>query len=173
MTRWGGGLVSEVIFSTIHGSHLYGLAHEGSDLDTYTVTNSLRTRVRQSVSGSDDSVRVGLNAFLVRALGGSHQSVEALFSPVKEWNPAFAHLRPMIENMVVCGSEVYAKYERTIHKFCFGDFKRRRHAIRLSQNLAGLRRDGRFNPSMTRDEKMAANSLANLEGDVLWKTLMG
>lgn len=163
--------MSEVIFSTLHGSHLYGLAHEGSDLDTYTVTDSTRVRVRQSVTGADDSVRVGFNAFLIRALGGSHQSVEALFSPVKEWNPAFDHLRPMIDNMVVCGSEVFAKYERIIHKFCFGDFKRRRHAVRLSQNLQGLRRDGRFNPRMTEEEKRIANSLANLEGDALWTTL--
>lgn len=26
-----------LIFSTVHGSHLYGLAHEGSDLDVYEV----------------------------------------------------------------------------------------------------------------------------------------
>lgn len=162
------------IFRTIHGSHLYGLAHEGSDLDTFIVTDSAYLHAHQTVVNGTDVVRVGFNTFFSRALGGSHQSVEALFSPYKMWNPDFSHLIPFIESAVVCGGPVYEKYERTIHKFSFGDFKRRRHAVRLSQNLAGLRELGRFNPVMTEGEIAAANTLAQgLEGEPLWKTLMG
>lgn len=162
-----------VIFSTIHGSRLYGLAHEGSDRDTFTVTDNTSTHARQTVNGDSDSVRVGFNTFLIRALGGSHQSVEALFSPYKEWNEDFLHLKPFIDNMVVCGGEVYAKYERTIRKFCFGDFKRRRHAVRLSWNLEGLRAEGRFNPVMDEEEATNATALAVVaEGEELWTILM-
>jgi hypothetical protein len=161
-----------VIFSTVHGSHLYGLATPDSDMDTFTVTDSERPRANQTIDGQDDRTMVGFNTFLIRALGGSHQSVEALFSPYKAWNPAFNHFRPFIENAVVCGSAVYEKYERTIHKFCYGDYKRRRHAVRLSQNLDGLRRDGRFNPVMTEGDKGTAEYLAeHMEGDDLWRVL--
>ena len=162
-----------VIFSTIHGSHLYGLAHEGSDRDTFTVTDSTSTHARQRLNGDSDSVTVGFNTFLIRALGGSHQSVEALFSPYKEWNEEFLYLKPFIDNMVVCGAEVYAKYERTIRKFCFGDFKRRRHAVRLSWNLESLRAEGRFNPVMDEGEATNATALAVVaEGEELWTILM-
>lgn len=162
-----------VIFSTIHGSQLYGLAHEGSDCDTFTVTDSTSTHVRQTVSGESDSVRMGFNTFLIRALGGSHQSVEALFSPYKEWNDDFLYLKPFIDNMVVCGAEVYARYERTIRRFCFGDLKRRRHAVRLSWNLEDLRARGRFNPVMDEDDATNAIALAIMaEGEELWTILM-
>jgi hypothetical protein len=56
---------------------------------------------------------------------------------------------PFIESLRVTGPEVFAKYERTITKFCCGDFKRRRHAVRLSFNLADLRESGRFDPEMS------------------------
>lgn len=161
-----------VIFSTIHGSRLYGLATLESDEDTFTVTDSTDPRPLQTVVGQYDNVTVGFNTFMVRALGGSHQSVEALFSPYKAWNPAYEHFKPFIENAVVCGGDVYAKYERTIHKFCFGDFKRRRHAVRLSFNLAGLRAEGRFNPVMTENEKWTADfSARHMEGEELWTVL--
>jgi hypothetical protein len=162
-----------VIFSTIHGSRLYGLATENSDHDEFTVTDSTRTHAMQTVWGDRDSTVVGFNTFLVRALGGSHQSVEALFSPYKMWNPEFEHFKPFIENAVVCGGPVYAKYERTIRKFCFGDFKRRRHAVRLSYNLQDLRRQGRFNPVMSEMEQIFANDAAlNMKGEELWTALM-
>lgn len=148
-----------IIFTTIHGSHLYGFAHEGSDVDRFTVTDSTRKRARQTI-GDEDHVRVGINTFLIRALGGSHQSVEALFSPYKEWNEDFAYMKPFLDNMVVCGSEVYAKYERTIKKFCYGDFKRRRHACRLFLNLRELRQSGRFNPRLDEDQIQYVNSMA-------------
>jgi hypothetical protein len=161
------------IFSTVHGSHLYGLAKEDSDMDVFTVTDSTSPRAYQTVLHGLDSTTVGLNTFLVRALGGSHQSVEALFSPYKIWNPDFEQFKPFIENAVVCGPAVYEKYERTVRKFCFGDFKRRRHAVRLRWNLRDLRVMGRFNPVMTEAEKRKATDVAKrMEGEELWKSLM-
>lgn len=159
----------EIIFSTIHGSHLYGLANEHSDKDVFYVTTSLRAKARHSYNELGwDQARVGLDTFLRRIQEGSHQSVEALFSPYKQWNPDYDYLRPMLEAYRVTGSEVFAKYERTIKKFCYGDFKRRRHAVRLAFNLDDLRAEGRFNPVMDPYRRDVAGTWAEMyEGDDL------
>jgi hypothetical protein len=167
--------VTDLIFATIHGSRLYGLDHEGSDQDHFWVTTSTRPRARQTVTGDQDIVRVGLSRFLSNLMGGSHQSVEALFSPFKVWgeNPIAEAWRPFLESFKITGPEVSARYERTIKTFCFGDFKRRRHAVRLGQNLRALQSEGRFNPRMTDDQIEAANRLARLlEGYRLWETIL-
>lgn len=134
-------MLVEEIFRTVHGSRLYGFEHAGSDYDTFIVTDSSARRSRQFIAGDQDTFEVGIHRFLELALSGSHQSVEALFSPVKEWadTAAAARWRPLIEGARVGGPEVFEKYERTIRKFCYGDFKRRRHAVRLRLNLDELR----------------------------------
>ena len=164
--------MSELIFSTVHGSHLYGLVHEGSDRDVYYVYDGKGTsnKLRQTMKGDDDSVRGTLDAFLNRAIAGSHQSVEALFSKQKVWYDE--RYRPMIDNLIITGSEVFAKYERTIKKFCYGDFKKRRHACRLRLNLQDLREYGKFDPELTETQKIMCNAFAKVyEGDELWNAL--
>lgn len=164
--------MTDIIFSTIHGSHLYGLANEDSDKDVFYVTTSLRRRARHSYNEIGwDQARVGLDTFLLRIQEGSHQSVEALFSPYKEWNPEYEYLKPMLESYRVGGAEVFAKYERTVKKFCYGDYKRRRHAVRLAQNLQSLRNFGRFNPVMSDYQIFEATIMADTEGDELLKML--
>jgi hypothetical protein len=148
------------LFRTVHGSHLYGMAHEGSDMDLYIVTDSQSSRARQTVVDGIDTVRIGLDTFLAYASGGSHQSCEALFSRKKEWTPEGKSYRPMIESYRVYSQDVVQKYERTIVKFSFGNFKRRRHAVRLSFNLAELRNWGKFDPTMTEEQIKLANFLA-------------
>lgn len=162
------------IFTTAHGSRLYGFWHAGSDYDSYTVTDQRGTGLRQSVNGDSDRVVVGIDRFLGLAAGGSHQSCEALFSPVKQWSSGYGAVawRRLIESHVVYGAEVFAKYERTIRKFCYGDFKRRRHAVRLASNLADLRKWGRFNPQATLDQALDWSQLAQeSEGDKLAEIL--
>ena len=128
--------MSELIFSTVHGSHLYGLAHEGSDRDVYYVYEGKGRNLRHAMNGDDDSVRGTLDAFLERAYTGSHQAVEALFSQKKDWAPGmFERYGAMLDRLYIEGGEVFAKYERTIKKFSYGDFKRRRHACRLRLNF--------------------------------------
>lgn len=163
-----------LIFSTVHGSHLYGLAHEESDLDVYEVYEGKSLKLRQSMSGKDDSVRGTLDAFLKRAYTGSHQSVEALFSKRKVYAPGMQEMYgPMLDRLYIEGGEVYAKYERTIKKFCYGDFKKRRHACRLSLNLRSLRDYGRFDPELTQPEAVLCTGFANTaEGDDLWALLI-
>jgi hypothetical protein len=155
---------AEVIFTTIHGSHLYGLAGPNSDLDTFTVTTS-QHGARQKVKGADDSVTVGWDAFLAYAFSGSHQSVEALFSPYKVWH-SHPELAVMLDSYRITGRDVLEKYERTIRAFAHADdYKRRRHACRLWLNVQQLRWWGRFNPRMTPAEVAWANDLATSDTD--------
>lgn len=167
--------MTDVIFETIHGSHLYGLAHAGSDRDVARVTTSTATKARHRNGVEEDTMTIPWDVFLIRIQEGSHQSLETLFSPYKEWNADYEHLRPYVEGWVVTGREVFAKYERTIKKFSHSEeFKRRRHAVRLTQNLSGLRRGGRFDPVMTAEEILQANDWAeNYRGDDLVRRLIG
>lgn len=161
-----------IVFETIHGSHLYGLAHDGSDYDLFRVTTSRARRTRHYKAGNEDVAEVGVSLFLERAASGAHQSVEALFSLRKVWGDE--SFRPFIENLNVTGHEVFAKYERTIKKFAHSDFKRRRHACRLALNLGELRKHGRFNPTLTQPEATLATKLATAyEGEELLKRILG
>lgn len=161
-----------IIFSTIHGSRLYGFAHEGSDYDRFTVVEG-KARARQHTNGDDDHVTMGLSTFLELANSGSHQSVEALFSKLKEWGPAGEMYAPMLSQMRVCGPYVNAKYSRTIKAFCFGDFKRRRHAVRLKMNQNELARTGQIrNVTLSPTKVNVATQLAIAhEGDALLSLL--
>lgn len=169
-----------LIFKTVHGSHLYGLAHEGSDRDTFSVVTNDHDfgdrPTRQTVRGFGDRVEddltFTLGEFMRRADKGSHQSLEAMFSPVKEWATSPHPYQRYIEGWLITGGDVFHAYERTIRKFAFGDFKRRRHGVRLSQNLKALRKLGRFNPRMHTQEITEANQLANeLAGNALLRRL--
>ena len=163
-----------LIFSTIHGSHLYGLSNANSDTDYYFVYEGTGKDLKQSTDGKIDTVRGDLPAFLTRALSGSHQSLEALFSHQKVYEPGMREKwGPFIESLRVTGSDVFAKYERTITKFCYGDFKRRRHAVRLSFNLADLRESGRFDPEMSLTQVWYADKMAGMyEGDELKEMIL-
>ena len=165
--------MSGLIFVTPHGSHLYGLAHEDSDMDIYEVYDGKGQKLTQTTDGIDDYVRGTLEAFVNRAHTGSHQSVEALFSKQKKWEPGmYEKYGEYVEGMRITGAEVFAKYERTIKKFCYGDFKRRRHACRLALNLDGLRKHGRFDPELMQMEVKWCETYAKLyEGDELWRKL--
>lgn len=158
--------MGDLIFSTVAGSHLYGLAHEASDMDVYEVYGGKSLKLHQRTDGHDDSVRGTLDAFLKRAYSGSHQSVEALFSKKKVWGLDMQEkYGSLVDNLFIEGGEVFAKYERTIRKFCYGDFKRRRHACRLRLNLQDLRDYGRFDPTMTETQIVMANAYAKTFAD--------
>ena len=168
--------MNEVIFTTVHGSRLYGFEHEGSDYDTFTVTDSTSPRAKQRIVGDHNHFEIGIHRFLDLAMSGSHQSVEAMFSPEKKWavTEAARKWRPLIEGARVGGSEVFDKYERTIRKFCYGDFKRRRHAVRLRYDLADLRQFGKLKSVRTSAPMVQLYSMiasSELDGDGLARQL--
>lgn len=147
--------MSVLIFRTVHGSHLYGLDHAESDMDVYEVYEGQGIHLNQTINTRGLDIVVGtLEAFTRRALTGSHQSVEAMFSPVKEFGPGMREkYGAYLDGFRVTGGDVFEKYERTIRKFAFADeFKRRRHAVRLGINLRDLRAFGRFNPRLSESD---------------------
>lgn len=158
-----------LIFETIHGSHLYGMAHAESDRDMYYVYDD-RRKARQKV-GEEDAVRVGLDDFMRKAYSGSHQSLEALFSPVKVWHDE--RYKEFIEGTYVPAAEVREKYMRTIKSFTHAEgpdgFKRRRHGLRLALNLHELTNWGRFNPRLSELTVDTITAVAReLEGERLY-----
>ena len=163
------------LFRTEHGSHLYGLANENSDHDIFVVRANGPRKAEHTIRGVYDIVEVGMTTFLRRCMEGSHQSCEALFSNRKHYSEEGLKYKPMFESIQVTGKDVFAKYERTIRKFAFGDFKRRRHGARLWLNLRDMREYGRFDPTLSADEKDFVNSIAELyEGnDMLERLGMG
>lgn len=137
------------ILVTIHGSHLYGLDHDNSDRDMFVVTLAEGRKAVHTVTVDSDVVRIPLDRFLENVYTGSHQSVEALFSPVAWKDPVY---RKMFDGIRVTGPDVFNKYLRTIKSFSHGELKKRRHAVRLAMNLRDLRWEGRFNPRMSAEE---------------------
>lgn len=159
------------LFRTEHGSHLYGLANENSDHDIFVVRLHGPRKAEHTILGEYDIVEVGMTTFLRRCMEGSHQSCEALFSNRKLYSEEGLKYKPMLESMQVGGKDVFAKYERTIRKFAFGDFKRRRHGARLWLNLQAMREYGRFDPTMTQKEIEFTVMIALFEGDEMLDAL--
>lgn len=163
--------MSEIIFTTVHGSHLYGLAHEGSDQDSMIVYRDSREPVHKK-SGDDDVIHVGLAPLLRYAEGGSHQYIEGLFSEKKIWHDD--SYKALIDGFRIPPANIREKYRRTIHRLCFGTEKHRRHAIRLAFFFRNLELgDGRANPTLTGTERILLRSIASRwEGESLYKFLM-
>lgn len=88
-----------IILETVHGSHLYGLNHAGSDRDSFRVVAG-SGRTIQRITGEDDITQMPLNRFLENVFHGSHQSCEALFSPLATIDPQYA---PYFEGIRVTG----------------------------------------------------------------------
>lgn len=157
---------STVILETIHGSRLYGLDHAGSDLDVFKVVAHRRKALVSCRDGLDYR-EFSLHKFLEYVYNGSHQSCEALFSPVAYVHPYY---KAMFRGMRVTGAAAFSAYRRTIKAFAFGDEKKRRHAVRLGFNLSDLRAYGRFNPQLTPEQIVAVRNMAHvLEGDALFE----
>ncbi|WP_251153669.1 nucleotidyltransferase domain-containing protein [Cellulosimicrobium sp. Marseille-Q4280] len=145
------------LLRTVHGSHLYGLAHAGSDLDTYTVI-ATGHRARQTISGDQDTLVIPIGAFLLQAGSGVPQALEAMFSPIAEPGPLDA-LRHGFRPDTAASAH---RYRRTITSFAAGTLKQRRHALRLATNLTDLLTYGWFSPRLSpalADELTAAAAL--------------
>lgn len=141
-----------VLFKTLHGSRLYGLAHEHSDEDFYVVVDKIKTNkaryARQQITGGQDTTVVDFGTWLNMCVSGVPQAVEAMFSQ-----------QPLIDTIGAFRSGYRVstgaseRYLRTITNFCMTqDPKRKRHGLRLALNMADFTRAGRFNPRLTSNE---------------------
>ena len=151
------------VLRTIHGSHLYGLAHAGSDVDVYEVVLDGRGEhaIEGIAGGKHDSTRVGFQAFQRHLDMGVPQALEALWSPVAEVHPVW---RPFLASYQPGYGAVITRHIRTLRHF--GDYhlrnkqptydelpvKTRKHALRLSRNLRLFMERGRFNPRLDASE---------------------
>lgn len=145
------------ILRTVHGSRLYGTAHAGSDYDWYTVVADGR-RPRQSIVGDQDNVILPYRDFIKQVRRGVPQACEALWSPEAVIHPDYL---PFLRGIRLWGGDVADRHERTVRNFCYGDFKRRRHAVRMAWNLHNLRQQGWYYPRMSQEQVKIAEYLAN------------
>lgn len=134
-----------LLFRAVHGSHLYGLSHEGSDRDWYEVWDTLGGKsASQTLAGDEDTLRVDLPTFMAHAFDGVPQAVEARYAPdwaveyETEW---FGVLR---RAMVPGTAAVATRYARTIMAFERNKPtpKRLRHAARYAHDRDYFIRQG-------------------------------
>jgi len=161
----------EVLFKTVHGSRLYGLAHAGSDEDFYTVVSKVKTArakyAKQSIVDGVDSVVIDFGTWIGQCQAGVPQALEAMFSE----QALEDKIEPFRKGFTV-GTQAWERYLRTIKSFALDEenqFKKKRHALRLAVNLASIRQYGRFNPTLTNSEIMQINILAQYEPDHVYK----
>lgn len=143
----------ELLFSTPHGSRLYGLHHANSDHDRMEVYGFNKFRPKQKIIGDDDVVKASLDRFLLYCDKGVPQYLEAMFSEQATVNRIEFITDTYMPNM----THMRDTYFRTIKSFwMFGvendDHKRRRHALRLLLNLREAHERGRFNPTLTAEQ---------------------
>lgn len=153
------GLYTMQILGTMHGSHLYGLAHEQSDYDFYIVDSHEKTR--QTILGRADIHVVNFDDFLAQVAKGVPQALEALFSPVAIRHP---HYAPMLSQLRLPLYSVQETYRRTIKSFYMkgieeSDMKFVKHAIRLDWNIQDLMEYGYFNPKLSGYKREALRNM--------------
>jgi hypothetical protein len=146
----------ELLFSTPHGSHLYGLARPDSDRDTYevytTIPHARAKWARQTIAGDSDVFRIDYSTWLHQCSIGVPQALEAAFSR----QATFDLIGPFRAGLRV-GTTAHERYLRTIKTFALDPrnmvdgaaFKRRRHALRLALQGRQLARTGRFDPTLS------------------------
>ena len=148
---------SKILFSTVHGSHLYGLATPESDRDLYTVIADVpwwtyrEHYCSQEVADGLDSTLIDLSTWLHYCEVGVPQACEALFS-----RQANIDLISGLRGSFRLTSQSWDRYLRTMKSFALHEgwdrfaLKRRRHALRLAFNLRDIREKGWFNPTLDR-----------------------
>lgn len=156
----------EVLFKTVHGSHLYGLAHADSDDDFFTVvskkdgtTGHTKKRfAKQSIVDGVDSTVVDLGTFMIGCEKGVPQFLEAMFSEQSVCDDRIESLRRSYR----CGTGVLETYFRTMKSFALAEgYKSKRHALRLALNARDIGRYGRFNPTLSREDVVWISDMAN------------
>src|SRR5690606_34964621 len=143
--------MSEIVLKTIHGSHLYGLAHSGSDKDYYVVVNNrhLRRRAHQTIVDGVDTFTIDLTYWLYLCEQGAPQALEAMYSPC----PEIDKLGDFRRSFRVNWAKANQTYMRTMRNFAeMGDYKRSRHSLRLWVNLQEINEKGYFDPRLSQED---------------------
>lgn len=145
----------EILFHTVHGSHLYGTAHENSDRDYFTVFSNVEGRRKarnalQTIEGDVDSLKTDLSTFMLYAHKGVPQYLEAMYSREPEVDGLGEAFRLRFTPTL---GEAVNTYRRTIDNFYeAGDLKRKMHAWRLWFNLQKIMAGVVFDPKLTENQ---------------------
>lgn len=137
-------MANDMIFKTIHGSHLYGTDHPDSDIDIFKVFRD-KMKTRHVIDIDSDTTSMSLDSFLLTAGKGNPQSLEAMFSQ----NYSISEIEPLRSAFRVDLGTTIETYRRTIKNFAHGNLKQQRHAFRLAHNLDTLYASGSFNPRLS------------------------
>lgn len=169
-----------VLLRTVSGSHLYGLAHAGSDLDYYEVVDTnptvRRSYSRQTIADGIDTTTVALSTWLRQVDAGVPQACEAMMAPSPEID-----LMPHLRNSFVFGSAVWSRYLQTIKSHAYVDvgtpehiLKRKRHALRYAWNLKEMRHTGRFNPTLSEHVATVFTAIVRIDSrpDFIYSTAL-
>lgn len=161
-----------ILFSTVHGSRLYGLAHENSDNDTYVVLDKVKNRrakyAKQKITDTEDSMTVDFGTWLGQVQGGVPQACEAMFSQM----PIVDHIAEFRAGYRI-GTGALERYLRTITSFVMTqDPKRKRHGLRLALNAFDFQRQGWFEPTLTPNEVDFVTEVAKKDTDVVYAYAM-
>jgi predicted nucleotidyltransferase len=166
-------MTQKVLFKTVHGSRLYGLAHQDSDWDFYTVLdrvpkNKARYAKQKISADGTDAMTVDFGTWLQMCVSGVPQALEAMFSssPIMD---DISHFRRGYR--VSTGAS--ERYLRTITSFTLTqDNKRKRHGLRLALNMHDFTRQGFFNPTLSANEVDFATEYAKKDCDVVYAMAM-
>lgn len=162
----------EVLFKTVHGSRLYNLNHEHSDEDFFTVVaNQPKARARyakQTITGSEDALVMDFSTWLASCTKGVPQALEAMFS-----NMAVEDTLQAFRADYRVGTTAFETYLRTMKNFVYSqDYKRKRHGLRLALNMRDIGRAGRFNPTLSDNQRDYVSEVAHKDTDVVYAYCM-
>lgn len=144
---------SNVLFETTFGSKLYGLAHAGSDNDTYRVVSELggrrKNKTKHVIDGKEDVFTIDLKSFLYQVHVGMPNALEAMFSTVATAGPLEAYRQGFRISLPV----MHESYRERVTVESRGGLKQRRHALRWALNFReALNRGGVFNPTLSEED---------------------
>lgn len=153
-----------LLFRGLIGSRMYGLAHDNSDYDYYEIwseSSFARNKTLQTIDGVNDVTQVSLNHFLLLAMNGSHQALDAMFTPYAETDHITA-----LRSGFFAGFNVLVDFERIITELANQNLpKKRLHAARISYNMKALAETGRYNPVLSDSVKEDVRRLSALSDE--------
>lgn len=133
------------VLVTVHGSWLYGTANENSDIDLYAVVNNTSKTNKQKVVGDLDVAQIGLKTFVKNVSEGTHQAVEALWSPVsvrdESFGPYLGALRVNPYRFEARARRAQESYDKLLE-----ESKAARAQRRFEAEVQSVREYGSFNP---------------------------
>lgn len=137
-----------VHLATLHGSRLYGLAHEGSDTDYYIVADFGYHRALQEAQNGVDVRLVPLRLFMQQIADGNPMALEALWSPsavksltLEEVSRSFRVGQGRAQHGARTFIDMFIGEGRNPERM-----KNRRHVLRLAVQLRQAMEEGRFDP---------------------------